>query len=333
MNNLLNAPGIAWVSSFFKVLCVESLPGDASTRKYYRIRAPDRTYILMKMAPFEDACAIPFLAVQKYLQDIGVRVPRVFEVCEGDGLLLLEDLGDVTLLKKLQTVLHPQEEKEIYEEILGVLAEFQKRASLRPDKKLEAFSLRFDRAKLMWEVQFTWDHFYKKYLKKEIAFQDEQLFLKVFDGICTTLSQEPLVFTHRDFHSRNIMLFEDDWAMIDFQDARLGPLQYDLVSLLRDSYYQMSDDQGELLIHAYRTKCQDLGQKVSDPMHFLYIFDLMSIQRNFKAIGSFSSFMNLRGDSRYLKYIGNTFEMMRKTLLKYQEFSALREVLFQYYHF
>jgi len=93
MNNLFNAPGIAWFSSFFKVLCVESLPGDASTRKYYRIRAPDRTYILMKMAPFEDACALPFLAVQKYLQDIGVRVPRVFEVCEGDGLLLLEDLG------------------------------------------------------------------------------------------------------------------------------------------------------------------------------------------------------------------------------------------------
>jgi hypothetical protein len=332
MDDGLSRAMMEWLGSFHEILSVQPLPGDASTRKYYRIvtsGAP--TYILMKMAPFE-VSSLSFLSVQRYLQQVGVRVPQVFEMNPSLGLLLLEDLGDITLLKRLQTA-SSQEEKGIYEGVLDLLVEFQKRTFSKPAHALEAFSLRFDREKLMWEVKFTWDHFYKKYLKKEISLQEEQSCFQAFDHICTVLSEEPVVLTHRDFHSRNIMFVQDHWAMIDFQDARLGPLQYDLASLLRDSYYQMSDEQGESLVHSYRSKCQELDQKVSDPLHFLYIFDLMSIQRNFKAIGSFASFMNLRGDPGYLKYIGNTFEMMRKTLWKYPEFAALREVLFRYYHF
>jgi aminoglycoside/choline kinase family phosphotransferase len=123
------------------------------------------------------------------------------------------------------------------------------------------------------------------------------------------------------------------FAMIDFQDARMGPPQYDLASLLKDSYYQLEESQIDQLIDYYVARWSALSGQSVDRAEFRRVFDLMSVQRNFKAIGSFASFLNRRGNPGYLKYIGNTFENIRRTLLKYPEYSRLREVLFHYYYF
>jgi aminoglycoside/choline kinase family phosphotransferase len=113
----------------------------------------------------------------------------------------------------------------------------------------------------------------------------------------------------------------------------MGPAQYDLASLLRDSYYQLEEGQIDRLIDYYLARTEAMtGERVDRP-HFRYVFDLMAVQRNFKAIGSFASFLMKRGDPGYLKYIGNTFENIRRTLLKYPKYTALREVLFHYYYF
>jgi hypothetical protein len=121
--------------------------------------------------------------------------------------------------------------------------------------------------------------------------------------------------------------------MIDFQDARMGPAQYDLVSLLRDSYYQLEESQIATLIDYYIIRWEALSGQRLNRRDFIYAFDMMALQRNFKAIGRFASFLNRRGNATYLKYIGNTFENIRRTLLKYPKYSALREVLFHYYYF
>jgi aminoglycoside/choline kinase family phosphotransferase len=322
------------------------LPGDASSRKYYRAILKDghgvKSMIVMKAEPFVDqGLELSFLVVRDHLERSGVRVPRVHDVDPARGLVLLEDLGDVTLLRLLQECADSESERHYYERVIDALVQLQVRAG--PEgaaRKIEAFSLEFDLEKLMWETHFTIEHFYEKYLKREISAEHRKILEDGFHEICSRLAAEPRVLAHRDFHSRNVMVLpgtgpqgQAEYVMIDFQDARMGPAQYDLVSLLKDSYYQLDEAQIQRLIDYYIARYEALSGQSLDRQRFIEIFDIMAVQRNFKAIGSFASFLNRRGDASYLKYIGNTFENIRRTLLKYPRYSPLREVLFHYYYF
>jgi aminoglycoside/choline kinase family phosphotransferase len=273
--------------------------------------------------------------MQAHLNSVGIEVPLVIEVHPEQGWVLLEDLGDITLLKKLQDLANPERERFLFERVIDCLVRLQYLAS--PQKKpaeIEAYRLSFDFEKLMWEVNFTIEHFYLQHLKRVFSATDEQKLRSGLSEICQILASEEKVLTHRDFHSRNVMVAPGDrLVMIDFQDARLGPAQYDLASLLRDSYYQIEEAQIDRLVDYYIAKWEAVSGNFVDRNHFRRVFDLMSVQRNFKAIGSFASFSNLRNNSQYLKYIGNTFENIRRTLTKYPEFHDLREVLTNYYYF
>lgn len=324
-----------WVSQGERsIRSITKIPGDASARSYYRVESGDgKSYILMKTDPFADQGeSLPFLIMQQHLAKCGVDVPRVFDVDAARGCILLEDLGDITLLRRLQDVANEQTERHLYQQVIDSLVEMHVQASPGPNHA------RFDYEKLMWEMGFTIEHFYEKYLGRELKEADRATMNAAFGEICRILAAEPVVFTHRDFHSRNVMVLPeqgggDRFVMIDFQDARLGPAQYDLASLLRDSYYQLEEAQIERLLDYYVVKWEASTMKKLDRAHFRHIFDLMSVQRNFKAIGSFASFLNRRGNATYLKYIGNTFENIRRTLLKYPQYAQLREVLFHYYYF
>jgi len=324
------------LSELLEVSAVEKLPGDASTRAYYRISYKDRsTRILMKTDPFDSSeFGYPFLQVQRHLKKHEIRVPVVYDVAPREGLILLEDLGDITLLRRLESVKNKEEEYKIYAQIIDQLYLMHTQASA-PDTTVAAFSLYFDFSKLFWEVEFTIKNLYLKYLKKEFKKTDLEIIKEGFSKICKTIANEKVVFTHRDFHSRNVMVLKDkEYVIIDFQDARMGPPQYDLVSLLKDCYYQLSEENVQKLLDKYwllKKESEKLSEK--DKAHFEYIFDLMTLQRSFKAIGSFAFFYVDRGDSRYLKFIGNTFETIRRVLLKYPEFNSLREALFHYYYF
>ncbi len=324
-----------WLETSKVVDTVDRIPGDASTRRYYRVHSRDQSMIVMKMESFaQEGAKLPFIEMQKYLSSAGVDVPRVFDFDADKGFILLEDLGDVTALRSLQNISSPLVEKVLYQRILDNLVNLQVDASpARKPASIQAFKLRFDFEKLFWEITHTIEHFYEGYLKRKISDPDRKIMLEGFSKICKRLEAEPTVLAHRDFHSRNIMIIKDRVVMIDFQDARLGPPQYDLASLLRDSYYQLEEAQIDRLLDYYFMKYEDKSGESIDRIHFREIFDLMAVQRNFKAIGSFASFLNRRGDPSYLKFIGNTFENIRRTLLNYPEFSSLREVLFHYYYF
>jgi aminoglycoside/choline kinase family phosphotransferase len=349
---------LKWIQNSSQVIeSVTRIPGDASTRKYYRIVSKGLSYIVMRMEPFADQKdAMPFLVVQRHLAQTGVDVPRVLDVDAERGFILLEDLGDVTLLRELQDSSTPDMEKHLYERVIDSLVQLQVHSSPKKNKdlSLDAFKLKFDHEKLMWEINFGIENFYQLYLKRNLAEKDHKIMVGGFSEICTFLAEQPTVLAHRDFHSRNIMVTPkvassakksmpktaetlgqtiDRLVIIDFQDARMGPPQYDLASLLKDSYYQLDESQIHILIEYYIARYEAMSGQPIDHGHFIRVFDLMSVQRNFKAIGSFASFLNRRGDASYLKYIGNTFENIRRALLKYPEYSKLRETLFHYYYF
>jgi aminoglycoside/choline kinase family phosphotransferase len=333
----------AWVKKSKTIDSLVKLPGDASTRSYYRLASKDKTFIAMRMEDFsKQGDKLDFLVVQKHLASAGIDVPAVLDLDPARGFILLEDLGDVTLLRQLQEVCSSDVERHLYERVIDQLVMLQVNASpKRKPAAIEAYNLRFDHKKLMWEIDFCIEHFYQTYLKRDIKPEDLKIMRDGFSEISTLLADEPTVLTHRDFHCRNVMVAPDEQGgfdkprlvMIDFQDARLGPAQYDLASLLKDSYYQLEEQQIQGLLNYYIARYEALSGEGLDRAHFLYMFDLMLVQRNFKAIGSFASFLNRRGNATYLKYIGNTFENIRRTLLKYPRYSRLREVLFHYYYF
>jgi hypothetical protein len=309
------------------------MPGDASSRRYYRVKTKVQSYVIMKMQPFEDlAEQLPFIQVQRHLNELGVNVPSVFEIDSKAGLILLSDLGDETLLKRLERVSKNKDQLIWFKKAIDLLLKMQIKATQK-SAPIDAYGLFFDEEKLMWEVLYTLAHFYGGSLARRIPDNDLAIIEKYFEWICKELSLQDWYFTHRDYHSRNIMVVGSDLYMIDFQDARLGCAQYDLASLLRDSYYQLEEKVVYELVDYYLEKKQSIEGKKVNTKEFIRIFDLMSIQRNFKAIGSFASFYTKRKDVRYLKFIGNTFENIRRNLLKYPELDELRCLLYRYYYF
>lgn len=324
-----------WInkSSGSKNIRIEPMPGDASSRRYYRVKTRDDSFVAMKMPPFvEVGDQLPFVQVQKHLQKLSVNVPTIIDLDPKKGTILLSDLGDETLLKRLERVAKKKDQLIWFKRAIDLLLDMQI-AATRVSAPIDAYGLYFDEEKLMWEVLFTFAHFYGGYLARNIPGKEQRLLESYFQWICKELASQDWYFTHRDYHSRNIMVSGGELYMIDFQDARLGCPQYDLASLLRDSYYQIEEDVVCDLVNYYIDQKEKREGKKENRKEFVRIFDLMSIQRNFKAIGSFASFYMKRNDVRYLKFIGNTFENIRRNLLKYPELDELRCLLYRYYYF
>jgi len=313
---------------------VQALAGDASLRQYYRIQlSSGETYVLMLTEPYR-FLENNFLLIQSRLEKNKIACPGVKAYDEKKGAILLEDLGDRTMLHELNAAMDSMQELELFQGAIQLLVDFHKRAKTEPQENIIGFSQAFDEEKLMWEVNFTFEHLFKNYLKRNIPVQVEEGMKDAFRDICKRLEAEPRVFTHRDYHSRNIMLREGgEMVCIDFQDARMGLRQYDLASILRDSYYQLSDERVYELVRFYVSTVKSAENITLNEENFIRLFDLMSIQRNFKAIGSFTSFYANRGNVMYLRFIGNTFENIRKNLMKFPEYKHLLKDLYEFYYF
>jgi aminoglycoside/choline kinase family phosphotransferase len=311
---------------------IQKLAGDASLRRYLRLRTPERSCILMLIEPF-DPKQNNFLLVRAHLEKCEVPVPGLLAVDGTKGAILLEDLGDVTMLHRLGDRNEPEAEQGLFRESLDLLARFHSNTRVKTgEMPVPGYGLAFDEPKLMWEVDFALEHLFGSYLKRQIPEMEFKAIRASFVDICRRLAAEPRVFTHRDYHSRNIMIPDrGGMVCIDFQDARMGLRAYDLASILRDSYYQLSEERVYDLVNYY---CGLADQdETLNRRHFVQMFDLMSIQRNFKAIGSFTSFYGKRNDASYIRFVGNTFENIRRNLAKFPEYKDLRRLLFQYYYF
>jgi N-acetylmuramate 1-kinase len=301
------------------------LAGDASNRRYYRIVVDNNSWVLMRWEPF-DPNNYPFLSVLNHFRKNGVNVPQVVSSSPEDGLVLLEDLGDLTLERKFWESQSQESSLVFYRMAVDELIKIHYAAT---DNKADctAFKIKFDTEKFLWELNYGKDNLLCGILEFKMTDKVAEELQKSFTQLCSTLDQEPKRIAHRDYHSRNLMIKLDDMRVIDFQDARLGPIQYDLVSLFKDSYVDMNENTANHLMQYYLEKAKPNLPKDFSKDQFMHIYELQSVQRCFKACGSFASFFHQRKDRRYLKYLPPTLKRVLKSLNNFPEYKILTDVL------
>ncbi len=307
---------------------VSPLAGDASTRRYYRVIANKKSWVLMEWEPFEEIKDFPFLSVQKYLDEQGIRVPKIFSYDKSIGLFLLEDLGDLTLERRFWEFQNQEFVLPFYKKSLDQLIKIHSLSfSDKEPRVCTAYHVEFSVEKLLWELNYAKKFLLKGLLNLELTEEVEAELDKEFTAICEKLYSCPQVICHRDFHSRNIMLTFDEVAIIDFQDARMGPPAYDLVSLFFDSYVELDDRSIQTLMKYYKDNFphyKDFNLSESEWDHY---FLLQTIQRCFKACGSFASFKITRDDNRYLSYIAPTLKFILSRLPDWKPNSTLEKLI------
>jgi hypothetical protein len=305
---------------------VYQLAGDASNRRYYRVIQQTQSLVLMRWEPF-DPKNYPFLSVLNHFAKHGIHVPTVVGMDEKLGLVLLEDLGDLTLERKFWESQSQEASLPFYKQAIDEIIQIHFVASSDKNADCTAFRIQFDVEKFLWEMKYGQDNLLTGVCKFQFTEKSNAELTRVFTEICQRLHEEPKYIAHRDYHSRNLMIKYDEMRVIDFQDARMGPIQYDLVSLLRDSYVNMNDQMEETLLKDYLEKAKPYLPKNFSREHFDHIYELQTIQRCFKACGSFSSFYNLRNDTRYLKYISHTLRKVLKSLNTFPEYKLFADIL------
>ncbi len=302
---------------------VVPLTGDASDRKYFRVvpKAGAPFVIAVHAQPF-DMKSLPFVNVAELFTKIGVPVPAIVGDAADLGVLALEDLGDVTLQANLGTRTGEQHDDQ-YREALGFIDLLQRRGAEFRSISYLPYQIGFDSPKLMWELEFFFRHFLEGYRGAAVSPAEREALTDEFTTLAEELSAEPRVLCHRDYHSRNLMVHSDRLYVIDFQDARLGPDTYDLVSLLRDSYVDLTEATMTQFIAYFLA----LRGKRDDPETFRTRFDVMALQRNLKALGTFGYQTMARSNTVYLQYIPRTLAYVQTNLQKHARFGRLREIL------
>jgi len=298
---------------------ISRLVGDASTRQYFRYTNPaGEVYILtVYPEPFQDT---RFAYAQMYglFRRLQIKVPELLKMDGRLGVVLQQDLGDTTLQKHF--VQCSEEERLTWlRTAIDYLVDLQVRGGdlLEPDD--EANHLVFDTEKLKWELQFFHRHYLagcrklRPDLDKEVEAE--------FDQICVELAGYPRVLCHRDYQIRNLMLCSDSLFVIDFQDTRWGPPSYDLVSLLKDSISLTGVETDELIDYFLWRR-----PELSNPA-FERQFQLMSVQRLLKALGTYGYQVSVRRNLGYEQYMRGSLERVRNALLHLPELTALRSVV------
>ncbi len=300
---------------------VVPLTPDASDRRYFRIQLPDAPSIVLSLysAPF-DVTALPFVNVATLLAKMPVPIPAVLGHADDLGVLALQDLGDVTLQAHLGAA-SPSQHAALYRQAVALIATLQKRGQELASPDYLPYGVSFDVEKLTWELDFFTKHFLEAYRGVTLADDQRAELREEFATIVQELAAEPRVLCHRDYHSRNLMLFDGQLYLIDFQDARMGPDTYDLVSLLRDSYVDLTDQTVEELI-AYFLALKG----TPDAADFRRRFNMMALQRNLKALGTFGYQTTARANPVYIQYIPRTLRYVRRNLAL-PRFEGLRELL------
>jgi len=312
---------------------VVPLTGDASDRRYYRlIEADGSTSVLaLYTSPFEYD-KLSFVNVADLLQQVPLPVPAILDHAGDLGVLRQQDLGDVTMQAHLGAAT-PGEHAALYRQAVGFIELLQRRGRELAAPRYTPYSLAFDVEKLTWELEFFVKHFIEAYRGVEVPTATRGAIREEWAAIVGELAAEPRVLCHRDYHSRNLMPNRGVLYIIDFQDARLGPDTYDLASLLRDSYVDFAEEAVDELIAFFLALRRqddarsDIGAVTPYQADFRRRFDLMSLQRNLKALGTFGYQTTTRQNPVYIQYMPRTLRNVRRNLQRYPRFGRLQGLL------
>ncbi len=295
---------------------LELASSDASFRRYFRVSFNDETLIAMD-APPEQEDSAKFIKTAKMFTTIGVNVPLILAENLPQGFLLLSDLGTRQFMDELSN----DSVDKLYGDAMGALLTIQESGI---DVDLPVYDL----ALLMREVEIFREWYLQKHLNYPLHEVNEKLDT-AFEFLAANALEQPQVVVHRDFHSRNLMISEQhNPAIIDFQDAVIGPVSYDLVSLLRDCYIEWPQEKIQTWVSNYRTRCLQIGiLKEVDEKTFQRWFDLMGVQRHLKAAGIFARLNHRDGKPGYLKDIPRTLHYVKEVASRYPELNVIKTIL------
>jgi N-acetylmuramate 1-kinase len=313
-----------------RTVSVVPLTGDASDRKYFRIVFRDGSSLVVALNPEPfDFDALPFVRIAALLSTMPVPVPAIVDHAQDLGVLVLQDLGDVTLQAYLGAV-PVSEHAGLYRHAVSFIEIMQRRGTDLASPAYPPYHVAFDTEKLLWELDFFTKHFIEGYRGVTIPAVGRAALAAQWRELAEELAAEPRVLCHRDYHSRNLMVSAGDLYIIDFQDARMGPDTYDLVSLLRDSYVDLGDEAVEDLIQHFVALKQEGSPSRCDEAWAGRVrerFDVMALQRNLKALGTFGYQTTVRANPVYIQYIPRTLRYARLNLLRQDRFATLRTLL------
>ena len=292
-------------------VCWDSVAGDASARRYFRLRDQAEGSWICMDAPPETEKNVAFVDIRQRLERGGVRVPALLATDFEHGFMVLEDLGDQLLLAGLsEDSVGPR-----YHQAMAMLLDLQ--ALPTAGEQLPAYSA----SVLHEELSRFPEWFCAGLLDIDLSAPVRAMFTCLADSLIEAACQQPLVLVHRDYHSRNLLVLPDDsLATIDFQDAVVGPLCYDLVSLLRDCYIRWPAPQVRQWALDYREQLLALGRPAgADAQQFLRWFDWIGLQRHLKVLGNFSRLALRDGKAGYLQDIPLVLHYSLEVLAQYEE--------------
>ncbi len=295
-------------------LC-ESASSDASFRRYFRVTVAEQTFIVMDAPPEKENIAA-FIKVASLFKEAKVNVPSIHQQNVSDGFLLLDDFGSQCFLDQLNA----DSAHSLYQAALSSLLTLQSNTSL-----VKSDLPHYDEVLLRRELGIFAEWFLGQSLDIDIP---ADIWEPVSQLLITSALEQPKVCVHRDYHSRNLMVLNGgSLGVIDFQDAVIGPITYDLVSLLRDCYVSWPQVQITNWLGGYFKQLQQDGRIDSSLQQFTRWFDLMGLQRHLKAIGIFSRLHLRDGKSGYLNDIPRTLDYVTSVCATYPELSEFNQYL------
>jgi aminoglycoside/choline kinase family phosphotransferase len=279
-----------------------------------------RTFIVMD-APPEKEDSVPFIRIAGYLESMHLNAPRVLEADLERGFLLLSDLGSTQYLAKLRE--EPAIADRLYEHALGALSHMQLRGVA-----FQSHLPPYDEDLLRFELSLFHDWLCGTHLGIEFGDAGEAAWDRLCDLLVNNALDQPQVFVHRDYHSRNLMVTaEDNPGILDFQDAVEGPLTYDLVSLLKDCYIKWSDDQVRNRVRRYFGRIDETIRGSIGEADFMRYFELMGVQRHLKAAGIFARLNHRDGKPGYLLDVPRTLSYIVDLAPRYPELEFLTRLI------
>ena len=308
---------------------VTPLTPDASTRKYYRIGWKKRTAVAAVYPEPFDPEFHPYLDVTRLFLDCDIPVPEIYAVDGNAGIIVQEDLGDQQLFH-----IYDEESEELCDEYkeqaIALIAQIQKATNRAYETHSISSRLAFDEAKLSWELDFFFEHYFGSLLHENLRHAEMAELKAELNDISAELAAVPRVLCHRDYHASNLMIdSRKRLRVVDHQDARMGPASYDLVSFLLDRQ-PCPPSLAELRAHRlfFLEERRLLGLGSIDPDDFALEFRLMTIQRGLKATGTFSYQTAVCGRGAvYQQFIQPTLQIVLQTAEWLERFPTLRRML------
>jgi hypothetical protein len=316
-----------WLATLFPGadgLQVTPLAADASTRRYFRAQwarsgsGDPASCIILVQEPWSAGTMPNFLAVGRHLQTCGVRVPQVYGVAPNTGWMALEDFGDRPLAVLWQDS-SAAERLQWGCEAMRVLIAMHTAGTDPHNPDCPAFHLDFDVPKLLSELQFFRHHAIEGLWPYKLTDEARAEFDAACQPLCERLASQPRYFCHRDYHGWNLMAHHGTLGVLDFQDARMGPQPYDVVSLLvdRGTPELLGKEVSRALVEDYVQRFQAETGAVIDRSEFDMLFDLVAVQRCLKAIGTFAFMTVVQQRQQYHAYVPSTLAYVQPLLDRY----------------